>query len=85
MKLCESLLSRDGNRDLRPYLAQLMNEIDLHHLQNWDPILAAQALMLVYRATPVEPIPGTTLPARAEILHRIAQIDFGRALRVSGE
>ena len=84
MQLCESL--RDGNRDLRPYLAQLMNDVELHHLETWDPLLAVQALTLVYRFMPnAKPVAGMGLPDREEILHRIAQIDFGRALRISSE
>jgi type VI secretion system protein VasJ len=84
MHLCESL--RDGNRDLRPYLAQLMNDVELHHLETWDPLLAVQALTLVYRFMPnAKPVAGMGLPDREEILHRIAQIDFGRALRISSE
>jgi type VI secretion system protein VasJ len=82
IRLCEMIISNDSNRDLRPYLAPLLETVDRHHLESWEPALAAQALSLIYRAMGTDFEPGAGLPSKTEILRRIVVIDYGNALKL---
>jgi type VI secretion system protein VasJ len=83
LRICEMILANNSGRDLRPYLAPLLEAIERHHLESWEPALATQALILIYRGTGDGSEPGCGLPARADILKRIALIDYGQALKLA--
>jgi type VI secretion system protein VasJ len=84
MRSCELMLASSADGDWRPYLAPLLEAVDRHQLEAWEPALALQALSIVYRGLNDDGEPACGLPAKAEILKRIALLDIGRALSISG-
>jgi type VI secretion system protein VasJ len=80
--LCESLLAGGGVSNIDALAAPLLDEIEAHRLELWEPALASRALEVVYRATPSEPEAAGGLPGRAAVLRRLARIDYARALRL---
>ncbi|MGH7916608.1 MAG: hypothetical protein ACREQE_04000, partial [Candidatus Binataceae bacterium] len=64
-----------------PYLAALLQAVDRHQLEQFDPELAIRALSVVYRG--LNDIESNGKPTRATILTRIAALDYGAALRLS--
>ncbi len=81
--ICEELLANGGLPNLEALAMPLLDEIDSHRLELWEPALASRALDVAYRAMPPDPEPASGLPARSTILRRIARIDYSRALRLS--
>ena len=84
MRIGEMILANNSSGELRPYFAPLLETIDRHRLESWEPALAVQALILIYRGLGAESEAGCGLPPRIDLLKRIALLDFGQALKLAG-
>ncbi|MGH7987403.1 MAG: type VI secretion system protein TssA [Candidatus Binataceae bacterium] len=80
-RFSEILLNRNALEEPWPYLAALLQAVDRHQLEQFDPELAIRALSVVYRG--LNDIESNGKPTRATILTRIAALDYGAALRLS--
>ena len=83
MRIGELILANNSSGELRPYFAPLSETIDRYRLESWEPALAVQALILIYRGLGAETEAGCGLPPRTDILKRIALLDFGQALKLA--
>lgn len=83
MRIGEMILANNSGGELRPYFAPLLETIDRFRLESWEPGLAVEALILIYRGLGPESEPGCGLPARTELLKRIALLDFSKALKLA--
>lgn len=80
-RFAEILLNRNALQDLWPYLAALLDDVDRHQLERFDPELAIRALGVVYRG--LNGTESNGKPGRGAILTRIAALDYGEALLLS--
>lgn len=62
MRIGELILANNSSGELRPYFAPLLETIDRYRLESWEPALAVQALILIYRGLGAETEAGCGLP-----------------------
>ncbi len=81
LALGQLLLHHNKPRLARPYLGQIMKDLDFYHLEAWDPSLALRCLQLIFTGLNALQDPGRKEEAR-EILMRIAQLDPAEGIRL---
>ena len=85
VSLCSHLIEQQAVPNPWPYVRGLLDDIDRHRLDEWDPALAISGLRLVYSALAASGDAAAAGPLNADdILQRIARIDCAQALEVSG-
>ena len=81
LTLSQLLLKSNKPRLARPYLDQILGEVDFYHLEAWDPALALKCLKLVWTGFNALQEPAMKDAAR-EVLYRIAKLDLGEGIRL---
>lgn len=81
LSMCRIILLSDKKEVLLPYLELILEDMDRHRLDGWDPGLAMTALKLVHAGFSAFP-EKEKKPGAADILHRIARLDPVEALRL---
>lgn len=82
MAICDLLLDENEQSILKPYLGFIVELIERHQLISWEPGLALEALVLVYRCMKFL---RNTIPAHQvdHVFSLITQIDMNVALELS--
>ncbi|GFO58122.1 hypothetical protein GMST_04470 [Geomonas silvestris] len=76
------LMAAGQGRVALPYLEQVLEELDRHHLEEYEPELALNALELAWRAYREQPEPQARETASALLL-RIGRLDLPEMLRLT--
>ncbi len=75
------LLNAGKPRLARPYLEQILKDVDFYQTETWDPELALRCLKAVLSGFQLMPEPSLKEAAK-EILNRIAKLDLNEAIRL---
>jgi type VI secretion system protein VasJ len=84
VSLCSILIEQQAAANPWPFVRSLLDDIDRHRLDDWDPALALSGLRLAYAALAAagEGAAGSVTPN--DLLQRIARLDCVQALQLSG-
>lgn len=81
LALAQLLLDVKKPRPARPYLEQILKDIEFYHLEEWDPELALRGLKMVWLGWNSAPEPALKEKI-GEIILRIAKLDLVEAMRL---
>lgn len=84
VSLCDLLLQQQALPNPWPYVRGILEDIDRHALEEWDPALALSGLCVVYAGISMGGEASAGASSADDVLQRIARIDFTQALRCSG-
>lgn len=83
LAVCELLMTAGKENTALPHLQSLLNEVDGHRLEEWDPALALEVLVRAHTAWRAQK--GESAESRSrEILDRIAMLDPATAVKMGG-
>jgi len=82
--LCDLLLQQQAMPNPWPYVRGILEDIDRHALDEWDPALAVACLRVVYAGISMGGEASAGTSSADDVLKRIARIDFAQALQCSG-
>lgn len=82
--LCDLLLQHQALPNPWPYVRGILEDIDRHALDEWDPALAVAGLRVVYAGISMGGEASAGTSSADDVLKRIARIDFAQALQCSG-
>lgn len=81
LAIAQLLLEMKKPRPARPYLDQILKDIDNYRLEEWDPDLALRGLKTIWLGWNNAPDPALK-EKLAEIILRIAKLDLAEAMRL---
>ncbi|MGC8808692.1 MAG: type VI secretion system protein TssA [bacterium] len=81
LAIAQLLLEMKKPRPARPYLEQILKDIDNYHLEEWDPDLALRGLKTIWLGWNNTPEPGLK-EKLSDIIWRIAKLDLAEAMRL---
>lgn len=81
LAIAQLLLEMKKPRPARPYLEQILKDIDNYRLEEWDPDLALRGLKTIWLGWNNAPDPGLK-EKLSEIILRIAKLDLAEAMRL---
>lgn len=81
LAIAQLLLEMKKPRPARPYLEQILKDIDNYSLEEWDPYLALRGLKTIWLGWNNAPDPGLKEKLN-DILLRIAKLDLTEAMRL---
>ena len=84
IKLAEHILAAQVVANPWPFAQPLLEDIDRHGIEAWDPTLAVAGLRLAFNALAAAGEAAPAVPTLADLLGRIARLDSAEALRLSG-
>lgn len=83
LAICRIIMEAKKASMALPHLEEIMNTIETHRLELWDPVLALEGLELVWNGYRVHPDKGVKKNADI-ILSRIAKLDPAQAICLNG-
>jgi len=81
LAVAQLLLEMKKPRPARPYLEQILQDIDNYHLEEWDPDLALQGLKTIWLGWNNASEPGLK-EKLSDLILRIAKLDLAEAMRL---
>lgn len=81
LAMAQLLLDMKKPRPARPYLEQILKDIENYRLEEWDPELALRGLKIIWLGWSNAPEPPWK-ERLAEIIWRIAKLDLAEAMRL---
>lgn len=84
VKLGEFVLNGQVVANPWPFVQPLLEDIDRHRIDEWDPALAVAGLRVVFGALGAAGDAAPVTPTTSDLLTRIALLDYAEALRLSG-
>ncbi len=81
LAIAQLLLEMKKPRPARPYLEQILKDIDSYHLEEWDPELALRGLKTIWLGWNNAPEPALK-DKLGEVILRIAKLDLAEAMRL---
>ncbi|KTD65728.1 hypothetical protein Lspi_0440 [Legionella spiritensis] len=82
ISICEELLQRSNYDILKPYLGFMLDIIKTHQLNTWDPCIALEALVVLYRG--LKAMPGAPIASEQDLVFSmITKIDMNIAFELS--
>jgi type VI secretion system protein VasJ len=84
LKLGEYVVNAQAVANPWPFVQPLLEDLDRHRLDEWDPVTTVAALRTVIGALAAAGEAAPPAPTIPEVLRRIALLDYAEALRLSG-